>query len=297
MAKSGLGLGKGLGALIPEAEVKAETSINEVDIELIDANPWQPRNDFDQQELDELAASIKAVGLIQPITLRKVGERYQIIAGERRFRATKIAGIPTIPAYIREVEDTNMLLLAILENTKRSDLNPIEESLSYQRLMDECKLTQEEVAERVGKSRSAVANFLRLLKLPAEIQAGLREKQIAVGHARAILGVDNTDMQLEIYKQVVENNYSVRQVEELVEQYNNPVASDENGSEVNSGGKKKSKRKQLDPIYEDMRTNLSKCFGTSVKFDCNPEGKGKITIPFGSAEELERVMSVLDRIK
>ena len=215
-------LGRGLGALIENPdEVRrprpAASSINEIDIVQIEANPWQPRSTFDEERLGELAASIKSVGIVQPLTLRKISEdQYQIIAGERRFRAAKLAGLTKVPAYVRDAEDDLMLEMALVENIQREDLDPIEVAISYQRLIDECSLTQEDLSDRVGKKRSTVANYLRLLKLPAEIQLGLRARQISMGHARAIINVESSEKQISIFNETVEQDYSVRKVEELV---------------------------------------------------------------------------------
>lgn len=293
-------MGRGLDALIPENEVEiaAKAAINNIDINLIEANPWQPRTDFDQEQLDELADSIKAVGIIQPLTLRQLGNgRYQIIAGERRYRAAKASGLDAVPAYVREADDDIMLQLALLENIQRSNLNPIEEALSYQRLIDECNLTQEQLSEKLAKKRSTIANFLRLLKLPAEIQAGLRARDINMSHARALAGVDDPEIQVALYNQILENGYSVRQVEDLVKEYNE---RDLNPDDSQSGDvpatKPASSRRQSNPQYDPIRNQLSDCFGTKVKFDRNEQGRGKITIPFTSDAELEHIMSIFDQL-
>lgn len=296
------GLGRGLSVLISDAadeQPQQPASINEIDIEAIEANPWQPRNDFDQELLEELAASIRSVGIVQPLTLRHIDDqRFQIIAGERRFRAAKIAGLQTVPAYIRDAEDDAMLELALIENLQRSDLNPIEEALSYQRLIDECHYTQEAMADRVGKKRSTVTNYLRLLRLPAEIQAGLRERKITMGHARAIIGIDDEATQTMLYEQTLEYGYSVRQIEDLVREYNNkddnPSDDNANEPEQNHG---KRQRKQLPEEYRALKDQLDNYFGTQVKFERQDDGKGKITIPFASDEELERIMGILDKAK
>lgn len=286
------GLGRGLSALISEAQEKPaeQASINEIDINLIEANPWQPRQEFDQEKLEELAASIQAVGLVQPLTLRRLDSgRYQIIAGERRFRASKLAGLDKVTAYVRDAEDDTMLELALIENIQRADLNPIEEALSYQRLIDECNFTQEVVADRVGKKRSTVTNYLRLLKLPAEIQAGLRSNLISMGHARAIISVDDADTQTMLYQQTIEFGYSVRRVEELVREYNNQGQQPEPPAPA-----PKRKPMSLSEQFKDLKDKLSDRFGTKVKFDRNENGKGKITIPFATDDELERILEMLD---
>lgn len=295
MAK-GMALGRGLGALISDAAeeeiIEKKAAVNEIDIDKIEVNPWQPRTEFDQEQLNELADSIRQVGLLTPLTLRQLANgNYQIISGERRFRASKIVGLNSVPAYIREVNDDDMLQYALIENIQRSDLNPLEEAISYQRLMDECNLTQEQLAEKVAKKRSTVTNFLRLLKLPAEIQAGLKEKLISMGHARALLSVEDPQTQVMLYQQTVEFAYSVRRVEELARQYN------EHKDDVPANNDKpKKKNSATNNTYDEMRTNLSRLFGTSVKFERKEDsGKGKITIPFSSDEELERILSVLDQ--
>lgn len=295
MAK-GMALGRGLGALISDAAeeeiIEKKAAVNEIDIDKIEVNPWQPRTEFDQEQLNELADSIRQVGLLTPLTLRQLANgNYQIISGERRFRASKIVGLNSVPAYIREVNDDDMLQYALIENIQRSDLNPLEEAISYQRLMDECNLTQEQLAEKVAKKRSTVTNFLRLLKLPAEIQAGLKEKLISMGHARALLSVEDPQTQVMLYQQTVEFAYSVRRVEELARQYN------EHKDDVPANNDKPKKKNSVtNNTYDEMRTNLSRLFGTSVKFERKEDsGKGKITIPFSSDEELERILSVLDQ--
>lgn len=293
------GLGRGLGALIEGANddnKPEQAAINEIEISLIEANPWQPRTDFDQERLEELSASIKNVGIIQPLTLRRLENgRYQIIAGERRFRASKLAGLTKIPAYVRDAGDDTMLELALIENIQRSDLNPIEEALSYQRLIDECSLTQEVLADRVGKKRSTVTNYLRLLKLPAEIQAGLRERLISMGHARAIISIEDTDTQTMLYQQTLEHGYSVRRIEELVREYNEKNDSD--AGDTTATPKSAPKAQKLGEEYKTLKQQLSNYFGAAVKFDRNDTGKGKITIPFASDEDLERIMAILDKAK
>ena len=220
-------LGKGLGALIKQSETEIPESqahaTNKIDIQKIEANPYQPRTNFDQEALEELAASIKQLGIIQPITVREINHgKYQIISGERRYRASMIAGLSEIPAYIRHADDNNMLELALVENIQREDLDAIEVAISYQRLIDECKLTQENVSDRVGKKRSTIANYLRLLKLPAEVQLAIRKGQLSMGHARALVNVEQSDRQLQLLQNIVENGLSVRQVEVAVRQMNNP---------------------------------------------------------------------------
>lgn len=283
-------LGRGLGALIENPDEvrrpRPAASINEIDIVQIEANPWQPRSTFDDERLGELAASIKSVGIVQPLTLRIISEdQYQIIAGERRFRAAKLAGLTKVPAYVRDAEDDLMLEMALVENIQREDLDPIEVAISYQRLIDECSLTQEDLSDRVGKKRSTVANYLRLLKLPAEIQLGLRARQISMGHARAIISVESSDKQISIFNETVEQDYSVRKVEELVRDIDKRVEP-----------KAKAKKEPVGE-YVELRKHLSEFFKTDIGFSRDDKGKGKIVIPFRSDDELEQIVSILDRAK
>lgn len=284
-------LGRGLGALINDADEvqNPAAAIDEIKISEIEANPWQPRTTFDQDALNELARSIKEVGIIQPLTLRKTGEnKYQIIAGERRFRASKLAGKDKVPAYIRESDDNNMLELALVENIQREDLDAIEVALSYQRLIDECQLTQEILSDRVGKKRSTISNYLRLLKLPAIIQKAIRDREISMGHARAIINVKDPDTQIMLYKQVVSYDFSVRKIEEIVRKLN-----DEEQEE------KKPEKKPLPKYpreFEELKKHLSKHFDSNVDFKINNKGKGQIVIPFNSANDLERIIGVLDKL-
>lgn len=288
-------LGRGLGALIDDADRQKEhgPSINEVPIEKIEANPFQPRTKFDETALNELAASIKEIGIIQPITLRKVDDdRYQIIAGERRFRASKIAGLQTVPAYVREAEDNGMLEMALIENIQREDLDAIEVALSYQRLIEECQLTQETLSDRVGKKRSTIANYLRLLKLPAVIQKGIIDKSISMGHARALVNIPNTEDQLSIFNRILKEELSVRKVEDLVRKLNEPEEENNDNPTDEVPGKK-----GKHPIeYGELKDHLSQFFHTKVDFFLNDKGKGKIVIPFGSAKDLERIMGILDQL-
>lgn len=285
-------LGRGLGALIDNTEdvrrnnVRPAASIMDIDVDKIETNPWQPRSHFDEDRLEELATSIKAVGIVQPLTLRKMGENsYQIIAGERRFRASKLAGLKTVPAYVRDANDDIMLEMALVENIQREDLDPIEVAISYQRLIDECSLTQESLSDRVGKKRSTIANYLRLLKLPAEIQLGLRSRQISMGHARAIISVEDSKTQLGLFEQTIKNDLSVRKVEELVRQLS--VKSENEPTEKKAG--------THDEAYGDLKHQLSNFFKTNIQFSRNEKGKGKIVIPFHSDEELEKIITILDK--
>ncbi len=268
------GLGRGLDALIDttHVEVNGGSSINEVELSRIVANPDQPRHTFDKVALDELADSIREHGVISPITLRKNDDdTYMIIAGERRFRAAKQAGLHTIPAYIRTAKDEQVMEWALIENIQREDLDAIEIALAYQRLMDDYSLTQEKMADRVGKKRTTVANYLRLLKLPAEIQMGLKEKKIDMGHARAILGSDSAEKQLQLYKKILSDGLSVRKVEELV-------------SETKNDDKPKTPTAQAN-IYRPEAEQLSQRLGCKVKI-----ANGKVSIPFSSREELEKLI-------
>lgn len=285
-------LGRGLGALIDdvdEVQARPERDLsNEIDLSKIEANPYQPRTKFDEESLQELAQSIRELGIVQPITVRKIhNNSYQLIAGERRFRASKIAGLTKIPAYVRLAEDDKMLELALVENIQREDLDSIEVAISYQRLIDECKLTQESLSDRVGKKRSTISNYLRLLRLPAEIQKGIREKKLLMGHARALVNVDDPRTQLDIFQVTVDNDFSVRKVEELVRDFN-------------SGNEKKSapgKAISLPEEYESLKDHLANHFKAKVDLKRGKNGKGKIIIPFVSDDDLERILSVLDQMK
>ncbi|HAH22366.1 MAG TPA: chromosome partitioning protein ParB [Prolixibacteraceae bacterium] len=291
MAKKSV-LGRGLGALIDGADTynnEVRSSINEVELSKIVANPYQPRTTFDEEALNELAASIKEIGIIQPITLRKVDDNhYQIIAGERRFRASKIAGLTAIPAYVRTADDEAMLEMALVENIQREDLDAIEIALSYQRLIEECKLTQEDLSDRVGKKRSTVTNYLRLLKLPAKIQKGIVEKLIAMGHARALVNIKDSDMQLMIYDETLKNDLSVRRVEEIVRNYNDDNASFKS--------EEKPVKEKFPTEYEDLKNHLNKFFHSKIDFRMDQSGKGKIVIPFTSTKDLERILGILDKL-
>jgi len=283
-------LGRGLGALIDDADqVREATSVsNEVELSKIQANPFQPRTTFDEEALEELATSIREIGIIQPLTLRKLNdEQYQIIAGERRFRAAKIAGLDKVPAFVREAGDEEMLELALVENIQREDLDAIEVALSYQRLIEECDLTQESLSERVGKKRSTVSNYLRLLRLPAIIQKGIREQEISMGHARALVNIAEPETQVMIYKQIVKYDFSVRKVEEIVRKIN---------SDDGEGSAKPKKTQSFPEEYGELKTHLSKYFNTSVDFKINDKGKGKIVIPFTDPKELERIIGIFDRL-
>lgn len=287
-------LGRGLGALIDDADKMMESvpAVSEIDINKIEANPFQPRTRFDEDALSELSGSIKKFGIIQPITLRKIdNEHYQIIAGERRFRASKLAELKTIPAYVRDANDDGMLEMALIENIQREDLDAIEIALSYQRLIEECHLTQENLGDRVGKKRSTVTNYLRLLKLPAEIQKGIRNREITMGHARTLINIEDSDTQIMIYQQILKYDFSVRKVEEIVRNLNNEQSINSSNSEstVKDGVKTENE-------YQELKTHLSRFFQSKVDFKINEKGKGKIIIPFTTTNELERIVGILDKL-
>jgi len=275
------GLGRGLDALIDTSHVDTSnaSSINEVEIAKIVANPNQPRRNFDEEALQELTASIREHGVISPITLRKNDDdTYMIIAGERRFRASKMAGLTTIPAYIRTAKDEQVMEWALVENIQREDLDAIEIALAYQRLMDEYRLTQEKMSERVGKKRATVANYLRLLKLPAEIQMGIKEKRIEMGHARAILGAKSAEAQLALYKRILNEGLSVRRVEQLA-------------TNLDTTQKKKGRKMSVASAeHQALASKLTKIFGSKCAINANAAGKGKITIDFASDKALSEIL-------
>ena len=281
--------GKGLDALIDTTGVKTQGSstINEIAISDIDANPNQPRREFDPVALQELADSIVQIGIIQPITLRQMPDnRYQIVAGERRWRASQLAGLTTIPAYIRTIADETVMEMALVENIQREDLNDIEIALAYQHLLEGDGMTQDKVAKRVGKSRTAVANYLRLLKLPAQVQMALQNNEVDQGHARALLSLESPSAQIKLFKEILKNGYSVRKVEELVKQYKEGDV------------KKVSAPKAQTPEEFDMlKKRLSAFFNTKVQLSCSAKGKGKISIPFSNEEELEHIINLFDKLK
>lgn len=286
-------LGRGLDALISTDNVttSGSSTINEIPIAQIEANPNQPRHEFDEDALHELAVSIKEIGIIQPITLRQVASnRFQIIAGERRWRASQLAGLTSLPAYIRTIDDENVMEMALVENIQREDLNAIEIALAYEHLMEETGMTQEKVSERVGKSRTAIANHLRLLKLPAQIQMGLQKKEIDMGHARALLSLENPALQIKLYKEIMKNAYSVRKVEDMVRLL-------KNGEDIESGKRKITAKAQLSKTYENYKKQLSGMLDTKVQLSTTPKGKGKITIPFANEDDLGRIMGILGKIK
>ena len=313
-------LGKGLGALIKQSETdipeRQANATNNIDIRNIEVNPYQPRTGFDTEALEELAASIKQLGIIQPITVREIDEgQYQIISGERRYRASLIAGLTEIPAYIRHADDNNMLELALVENIQREDLNAMEVAISYQRLLDECQLTQENVSERVGKKRSTIANYLRLLKLPAEIQLAIRQGQISMGHARALVNIEQTEHQLQLLHDIIENELSVRQVETAVRQINHPepepTVAETNEPSTDNEQVPDDDTEQI-IIYEDpqpqifvpsnekvqqLKEQLGSYFGTKVDFKIDKTGAGRIAITFRTDAELQYIMQMAEKCK
>ncbi|MBR1929487.1 MAG: ParB/RepB/Spo0J family partition protein [Paludibacteraceae bacterium] len=279
------GLGRGLDALIDTSEVRTagSSSINEIELSKISANPNQPRRNFDEEALSELASSIKEHGVISPITLRREDDdHYLIIAGERRFRAAKLAGLKTIPAYIRTAKDEQVMEMALIENIQREDLDAIEIALAYQRLMEDYSLTQEQMSERVGKKRATIANYLRLLKLPAEVQLGVKEKLIDMGHARALLAAKSTEQLLQLYKKIIAEGLSVRKVEELAAQ-----------GEENQKNLPAPKKTQSTDIL-NLQNSLADQLGLKVQIDQNDKGKGKITIHYKNVEELNLLISKIN---
>lgn len=292
-------LGRGLGALLEDSPAKhkpteilpelVKTGIFEIPLGEIQVNPYQPRVHFDKNALQELADSILTQGIIQPITVRKLApNEYQLISGERRFQASKIAGLTQIPAYVRTANDQQMLEMALIENIQRENLNALEIANSYQRLLVECNLKQEELGDRVGKNRTTVNNYLRLLKLPPTIQAAIRDQQLSMGHARALINIEDVDKQLAIFKKAVDEELSVRNVEALVKS-------------LNEGKVEKTKsEKGLDPVrkYEinKIQQRLASHFGTKVALKTDEKNKGEIKIPFNSATDLNRILEILEII-
>jgi ParB family chromosome partitioning protein len=284
-------LGRGLSALLKDTSNitaasdknsdKVVGNIIEIELNLIDVNPYQPRTYFDEESLRELASSIKELGVIQPITVRKLdGNKFQLVSGERRFRASKLIGNSTVPAYIRLANDQEMLEMALVENIQRKNLDPIEVALSYQRLIDEIKLTQEELSTRVGKKRSTVTNYLRLLKLDPILQTGMRDGFISMGHGRAIINVESSENQLNIYEKILREKLSVRQTEELVKS-------------LKTGTIAKPKKKQLPKFVKESLKDISEYFGHKIDVTVNSNGKGKLSIPFHSEEDFNRIKNLL----
>lgn len=290
-------LGRGLAALISDAEdtelehnlAHGSSNINDIPLDYIEVNTFQPRNYFDEEALLELAESIKVQGIIQPITVRKLADQqYQIISGERRYRASKLAGLTAIPAYVRVADDQQMLEMALIENIQRENLNPIEISLSYQRLMTECSLKQEELGDRVGKNRATVANYLRLLKLPPDIQIAVRDNRISFGHARSIISIDSVENQLSVFKRIINEELSVRKTEEIVRELAAPKANKAVPSIPTSN--------QPQQEYRKLQSTLSNHFGTKVNLKVNDKNEGEIKIPFYSTEDFNRILEILSII-
>lgn len=282
-----MGIGRGLDALIDTSDVRTQGSsnLNEIPIDQIEPNPDQPRREFDETAMQELAASIENMGIIAPITLRQVApDRYQIIAGERRWRASQRAGLKSIPAYIRTVEDENVMELALVENIQREDLNAIEIALAYEHLAETTGMTQESISKRVGKSRTAVTNYMRLLKLPAQIQMSLKNHEIDMGHARALLALDSPSLQLKLFRDVQKNQYSVRKVEEMVQML-------KQGEDVQVAKKKIAAKAQLPAVMVEARQKLASLLDAKVQLTCTANGRGKISIPFASEAELARILA------
>lgn len=288
-------LGRGLDAILssPDTDItSADISGNyvvgavaELELKKIETNPFQPRSEFEEIALEELASSIKKQGIIQPITVRKMGfDSYQLISGERRYRASKLAGLKTIPAYIRVANDEQMLEMALVENIQRENLNAIEIGISYQRLMDECQITQDELSKRVGKNRTTIANYIRLLKLPAELQLALRSNQISMGHARALINVDNTVSQLKILEKIIEQNLSVREVEKLVKDLLNPLGKLKSPSIV-----------EASPAMIEYSNKISTVLGKVINIKAGKDGKGKLSIEFSSEEDLRKLMLIISK--
>jgi ParB family chromosome partitioning protein len=290
-------LGRGLSALLkdPENDIKSVNDKNadkvvgniiELDIDSIEINPFQPRTNFNEEAIQELASSIKELGLIQPITVRKLDfNKYQLISGERRLRASKVVGLTTIPAYIRIANDNESLVMALVENIQRHDLDPIEIALSYQRLIDEIQLTQEQMSERVGKKRSTIANYLRLLKLDPIIQTGIRDGFISMGHGRAIINIEDQDVQTDIYQKIVSENLSVRETEALVKIYQDGLKP----------APAKPKKATNFTIADEQKKAFTEFFGSKIEVKIAGNGKGKITIPFHSEEDFNRIIKLINK--
>ena len=286
-----IGNGRGLDALIDTSDVMTQGSsnLNEIPIDQIEPNPDQPRREFDEEALQELATSIQNMGIIAPITLRQVApDHYQIIAGERRWRASQMAGLQAIPAYIRTANDESVMELALVENIQREDLNAIEIALAYEHLAETSGMTQEKISERVGKSRTAVTNYMRLLKLPAQIQMALKNREIDMGHARALLSLDSPSMQLKLFRDVLKNQYSVRKVEEMVQAL-------KSGEDVQSARKRITTNTPLAAHLTEKRDSLTRYLHTKVQMTCSPKGNGKISIAFANEDELNRILALLEK--
>ena len=286
-------LGRGLDSLISMGEVqtRGSSAINEIPISQISPNPEQPRTNFDGDSLEELAMSIRELGIIQQLTLRSVGvDSYQIISGERRYRAARLAGLDSVPAYVRTANDSEITEMALIENIQREDLNAIEIALTFRKLIDQYKLTQERLSERIGKKRTTIANFLRLLKLPAEVQIGLRDRKVDMGHARALLSLDKAPLQLKLYNEIIKKGLSVRQVEAMAKQLQEREAAAEGEAQV-------PERQKSNRDYDILKKHLNSSFKTPVKLSVDASGKGKITFSFKNDEELENLIRIFDKLK
>jgi ParB family transcriptional regulator, chromosome partitioning protein len=300
-----MALGRGLGALIEDADtsqqraealrdteektVVATELVNEIDINKIEANPYQPRTTFDTESLQELSASISKLGIIQPLTVRELNGGFQLISGERRLRAAKLAGLKTVPAYIRTANDQGMLEMALVENIQRDDLDAIEVAISYQRLVDECNLTHDTLSERVGKKRATVTNYLRLLKLPAEIQLGIKERKLSMGHARSIIGIEDSESQLDLFRKVIAEDLSVRKTEELVRQIGKiSVSKDQPNSTIEEIA--------LPQNINELHDKLQEIFGWGVEVKHGKNGSGKIVISYRSNGELDELLARFNRV-
>lgn len=292
MTKYKSALGRGLDSLISmdDIQTNGSSAINEIEISQISPNPEQPRTTFSEEALEELASSIRELGIIQPLTLRSVGDNaYQIISGERRYRAAKMAGLHTVPAYIRTANDSELTEMALIENIQREDLNAIEIALTFKKLIEQYHLTQERLSERIGKKRATIANFLRLIRLPAEVQLGLRDKIVDMGHARALLSLDKPSLQLKLYNEIIKKGLSVRQVEALVKQWQEAEEKGDNPTVAH--------KRLKNSDYDMLKKHLSQAFKTKVQFSCSPSGKGKITFPFDNEAELEKLICIFDKLK
>lgn len=287
-------LGRGLSAILesPETDITSKDISGEfvvgavaaIEIEKIETNPFQPRNEFEELALQELCESIKQQGIIQPVTVRKLGyDKYQLISGERRLRASRMAGLTEVPAYIRVADDQQMLEMALIENIHREDLNAIEIGISYQRLMDECSLSINDMADRIGQNRSTITNYIRLLKLPPEIQVAIRDRQITMGHARALVSIDNMELQLTLLRDTIAQELSVRDIENRVKEINQPVVKT---------FKQPAEKMLLPDRFVDARNKISEKTGTKIEIKRNPRGRGAISITFRSDEEFNRILSL-----
>ncbi len=284
-------LGRGLDSLISmdDEPASGSSAINDIPLSAISPNPDQPRTNFDDEALEELAASIRQIGIIQPLSLRKTGhDSYQIIAGERRYRAALMAGLRSVPAYIRTANDVELTEMALIENIQREDLNAIEIALTFRKLIEQYNLTQEALSERIGKKRATIANFLRLLRLPAEVQLGLRDKRVDMGHARALLSISDPALQLKLYNEILKQGLSVRRVEELAKAY-------ESAGKQQQSPAGEARYQSSD--FDVLKRHLSAAFRTPVQFSCDKQGRGRITFPFKSEEELERLITLFDSLK